>query len=247
MSCKPCCWRGRWWITGVHLGFESPVCVCFKGNATPPQNLDIHLQTSYKGRTDFRSSEQTERSLAILKQKFLYFVTGARQTQITSPQSCWTSAAWMHGIQRCCTFISFFVWENIWYCIMSVDILLQNDVLLLSKGAHSLERQMHLKWTWLTWNHKYSFVWKTSFTTKILFAKVIYSSFRQAETDPNAVFSKYGAQVGPVMKVCSVEAQMKGRWCCLTMRPSYSINHFRKTNSICVLDASVLVSTVELA
>ncbi len=77
---------GRGWITGVHLGFESPVCVCFKCNATPPQNLDIHLQTSpYKGRTDFRSSEQTERSLAILKQKFRYIVTGARQTHTTPP------------------------------------------------------------------------------------------------------------------------------------------------------------------
>lgn len=54
--------------------------------ATPPQNLDIHLQTSpYKGRTDFRSSEQTDRSLAILKQKFRYIVTGARQTHTTPP------------------------------------------------------------------------------------------------------------------------------------------------------------------
>ncbi len=201
----------------VHLGFESPVCVCFKRNATPPQNLDIHLQTSpYKGRTAFISSELTDRSLAILKQKFWYFVTGARQTQITTPQSCWTIAAWMHCTRRCCT-NAFFVWENIWYYMMSVDILLQNDVLLRSKGVHSLERQMHLKWTWLTWNHKYSFVWKTSFTTKIQFAKVTHSPFRQAETDPDSVFSKDGAPVGLVMKVCSVEVQMKGRWCCVSL------------------------------
>lgn len=84
---------------------------------------------------------------------------------------------------------------------MSVDISLQNDVLLLSKGVYSLERQMHLKCTCL----------KTNFTTKILFARVTYYLFRLAKTGPDAVCSKDGAPVSHVMKVCCVEAQMKGK------------------------------------